>query len=91
VGQPFWHIEHTHRAAKGLRKLDKPMLQRIRKYMDEVAALENPRDRGKPMTANKTGLWRYRIGDYRMICDIQDHQLVIVAVDFGHRRDVYDD
>lgn len=43
------------------------------------------------MTANKTGLWSYRIGDYRMICDIQDHQLVIVAVDFGHRRDVYDD
>lgn len=67
------------------------MLRRIRKYMDEVAALENPRDRGKPMTANKTGLWRYRIGDYRMICDIQDHQLVIVAVDFGHRRDVYDE
>lgn len=43
------------------------------------------------MTANKAGLWGYRIGDYRMICDIQDEQLVIVAVGFGHRRDAYDD
>lgn len=42
------------------------------------------------MTANKAGLWGYRIGDYRMICDIQDEQLVIVAIDVGHRRDIYD-
>lgn len=86
-----WHIEHARKAEKGLRKLDKPILRRIRKYMDEVAELANPRDLGKPMTANKTGLWGYRIGDYRMICDIQNEQLVIVAVDFGHRREVYDD
>lgn len=91
MGHSSWHIEHTRRAAKSLRKLDKPILRRIRTYMDEVAALENPRDRGKAMTSNKTGLWSYRIGDYRMICDIQDHHLVIVALDVGHRRDVYDD
>lgn len=83
--QQCWHIEHTHKAEKGLRKLDKPILRRIRKYMDEVAELKNPRDRGKPMTANKTGLW-----EYRMICDTQDEQLVIAAVDFGRRRKVYD-
>src|SRR5699024_12860100 len=56
VGQTSWHIEHTRKAAEGLRKLDKPMLRRIRKYMDEVATLENPRDRGRRMTANQTGL-----------------------------------
>ncbi|HIW46509.1 MAG TPA: hypothetical protein H9884_06365 [Candidatus Yaniella excrementigallinarum] len=56
MGQTSWHIEHTRKAAEGLRKLDKPMLRRIRKYMDEVATLENPRDRGRRMTANQAGL-----------------------------------
>lgn len=85
-----WTVETTPKAEKGLRKLDKPVLRRVRKYMDEVTALENPRDRGKPMTANKSGLWAYRIGDHRMICDGHDDKLVIVAVDFGHRSTIYD-
>lgn len=89
MGQKRWQIEHTRKAEKGLRKLDKPVLRRIRKYMDVVAELENPRDRGKSMTANKAGLWAYRIGDYRMICDIQDEKLVIVALDFDHRNEIY--
>lgn len=85
-----WSIETTRKAEKSLRGLDKPVLRRVRKYMDEVTALENPRDRGKPMTADKSGLWAYRIGDYRMICDIHDEKLVILALDFGHRSTIYD-
>lgn len=91
MGSKRWHIEYTRKAEKGLRQLDKPVLRRIRKYTDEVIHLNDPRDRGKPLTANKAGLWCYRIGDYRMICDILDEQLIIVAVDFSHRSDIYDD
>ena len=50
---------------------------------------DNPRLHGKGLTANRLGQWRYRIGDYRLICDIQDNKLVIVMIDVGHRREIY--
>ena len=50
---------------------------------------DNPRRQGKALTGNLKGLWRYRIGDYRLIVDIMDEELVIIAVDIGHRREVY--
>lgn len=86
-----WRLEQTSRAEKALRKLDKHVLRRIRKYLEEVAELENPRDQGKPLTANKAGLWSYRQGGWRVVCDIQDEQLVILVVDAGPRRSIYDD
>lgn len=86
-----WALEYTNRAEKALRTLDKPVLRRIRKYLDEVAELENPRDRGKPLTANKTGLWSYRQGSWRVVYDIQDEKLVILFVDAGHRNSIYND
>ena len=50
---------------------------------------EHPTQRGKALTANLTGLWRYRVGDYRLICDIQDGELVVLVLQIGHRREVY--
>lgn len=50
---------------------------------------ENPRQHGKGLTSNRSGQWRYRIGDYRLICEIQDNNLIILALSIGHRREVY--
>ena len=70
-------IEYTETARKQLKKLDKTMQKRILDYMDEVGQLENPRSRGKALVENMRGLWRYRVGDYRVICEIQDSKIII--------------
>ena len=57
--------------------------------LDEIAKLEDPRSRGKALTGNLAGVWRYRVGDYRILCDINDGRLVILVVDVAHRREVY--
>lgn len=64
--------------------------RRVSKFLREVGALEDPRLRGKALTANKSGLWRWRVGDYRIIADIVDAHVVVVVVDVGHRSKVYD-
>lgn len=87
-----WNVEFTATAGKQLKKLDKKCQTLILDYLeDEVAPLENPRNRGKALMGDKKGLWRYRIGDYRAICKIEDELMVIVAVTVGHRKDVYDE
>ena len=80
----------TNKARKQFLKLDKPIQNRISKYMDEVASLSNPRARGKGLSGNLSEYWSYRIGDYRIIARIQDDILQIEVVKVGHRRDVYD-
>ena len=62
----------------------------IKSWIDKnLVETENPRQHGKGLTANRSGQWRYRIGDYRLICQIEDSKLVILALSVGHRRDVY--
>ena len=87
-----WLIEYTDDAAATLVKLskrDKVAAARIIDYMDAVAALDDPRSRGKALTGNLAGLWRYRVGDYRIICDIDNGRLVVSVIDVGHRSTVY--
>ncbi len=87
-----WLIKYSDEAAETLIKLskrDKPTVARIMNYMDEVATLDDPRSRGKALTGNLRGLWRYRVGDYRVICDIDDGRLVVFIIDLGHRSKVY--
>ena len=75
---------------KVLKKLDKQTLLMITSYIDNnLKDTENPRKKGKALTGNLQGLWRYRIMDYRLIVDIQDDVLVIVAIYFGHRNKIY--
>ena len=75
---------------KVLKKLDKQTLLMITSYIDNnLKDTENPRKKGKALTGNLQGLWRYRIMDYRLIVDIQDDVLVIVAIDFRHRNKIY--
>lgn len=76
-------------ALKQLKKIDKPVSMKILNYMDDVAELENPRSRGKMLVGNLLGFWRYRVGDYRILCKIRDQELIISVVEIGHRREIY--
>lgn len=84
-----WRIDFTKAADKALRKLDRLTAGRVLDELEEIAKLDDPRSRGKALTGNLAGLWRYRVGDYRVVCDIEDGVLVILVVDVAHRREVY--
>ncbi|MEQ5802009.1 type II toxin-antitoxin system RelE/ParE family toxin [Halomonas sp. H10-9-1] len=86
-----WRIEYLASAAKGFRKIAPQQRQRIRAFLEQrVVALEHPRQLGKPLKGELTELWRYRVGDYRVICQIQDDRLVVLVVRAAHRKDIYD-
>ena len=86
-----WLIEFDDAAAKELRKLDKQAQSDILKYLRErIATNEDPRRFGKPLSRNLAGLWRYRIRDYRLVCNIEDNRLVVLVLRAAHRRDVYE-
>ena len=80
----------TERAKKNLKKLDKHtsslIIGWIRKNLD---GCNNPRQYGKGLTANKSGQWRYRVGDYRLIAEIEEEKITILLLNIGHRRDIY--
>ena len=82
-------IEYAPAASKQFTQLDKPIQRRIKKYMNEIAILDNPRARGKGLTSNLSGLWRYRVGDYRILCRIRDDKLIITVIEIEHRSTVY--
>ena len=82
-------ILYSERAFKSLKKLDKPVQKLIISYMDNIGKLEEPRARGKALSANLKGFWRYRVSDYRIICEIKDQKLLICVVDVDHRKQIY--
>jgi mRNA interferase RelE/StbE len=85
-----WTVDYTETARKQLRKLDKQVARRILDFLDErVAAAEEPRRVGKALTGPLGSFWRYRVGEYRIICDIQDGRLRVLVVQIGNRREVY--
>lgn len=85
-----WRIELTETANKQLAKLDKVEARRITKFLRErLAATDNPRNTGKALLGPLGGLWRYRVGDYRLICEIQDGVLCVLVLKIGNRREVY--
>lgn len=83
-------VVFQEKARKQLLKLDKAVTKRIIDYMAEVSALADPRARGKSLVGNLVGFWRYRVGDYRVLCRIKDKELVVSVVEIGHRSNVYD-
>lgn len=86
-----WRVVFLESAKRELKKLDKRWQLAILDYLeDEIAGLDNPRNRGKALVGDKQGLWRYRVADYRIVCEIRDAELLIVAVTVGHRKNVYD-
>ena len=84
-----WKVNFTAGAYEMLSSLDKPIRDRIRKYAKKLEELPNPRLRGESLTGNYSGFWKYRVGDYRLICRIQDEELLVLVVKIGHRREVY--
>ncbi|MGD0097379.1 MAG: type II toxin-antitoxin system RelE/ParE family toxin [Terracidiphilus sp.] len=85
-----WKIDYAETAKKQLRKLGKPVARRILDFMDErVAPSDDPRAMGKALKGPLGELWRYRVGDYRVICDIQDRVLTVLVLQIGNRREVY--
>jgi len=85
-----WSIDYTNSAMQELRKLDRQTARRILDYVDEhLATLENPRGLGKPLSGPLGTFWRYRIGDYRLICDIQDNASLILVVRLGKQSEIY--
>lgn len=84
-----WRIEIDKDVQRSMKKLDKQIARRIVAKLHEISQLEDPRSRGKALTGNLAGVWRYRVGDYRILCDINDGRLVILVVDVAHRREVY--
>ena len=79
----------TQKAEKQLRKLENNTAKKILTYLQEVSLLEDPRSRGKSLTGDLKSLWRYRVGDYRILCYIEDEKILITVVKIGHRREVY--
>jgi mRNA interferase RelE/StbE len=86
-----WSIEWTPDSKKQLLKLDRPIQKRILTFLARrVLPSDNPRQYGKKLTGNLSAFWSYRVGDYRIITDIKDNQLIILVVQLDHRRQVYD-
>ena len=86
-----YSVEFTPRFSKEFKKLDRYTQKMIKSWINKrLVDCENPRSFGKGLTSNRSGQWIYRIGDYRLICFIEDNRLIIIALSIGHRREVYD-
>ena len=83
-------VETTRRFDREFKKLDRYTQQMIKAWIKKnLEGCDNPRLHGKALIGDKKGLWRYRIGDYRLICSIQDERLIILALSVGHRKEIY--
>jgi len=85
-----WTVEVSEFAQRQIKGLDPQTSERILNYLqDRIEGCKNPRHFGEPLKANLSGLWRYRVGDYRVICRIEDDRVVVLVLNIGHRRNVY--
>ena len=86
-----YKLVFTDRAKKQLKKLDKHTAALIIGWLEKnIENCDNPRIHGKGLVENKSGQWKYRIGDYRVICEIQDEEIIVLVLEVGHRREVYE-
>jgi len=85
-----WRIEWEEKAVKELKKLDAQVQRTVVRFLREkIATEDDPRRFGDPLTKDLKGLWKYRIGDYRIICSIENKKVVVLVVRVGHRRSAY--
>lgn len=81
-----WSLVYSSKAVKQLKKLDKNVAKTIICWLDKnIDGITDPRLYGKALSADKRGLWRYRVGTYRIICQLQNEKLVVLALAIGHR------
>jgi len=87
---PKWTIEFDPAAQRELDKLDKPIARRISRFLYErVARLDDPRRIGERLQGTLSEFWKYRVGDYRLICSLENDRLIVLVLRIGHRREVY--
>ena len=84
-----WRVRLSREAEKTLGRLDKSARTRIVDFLSALFSASSPRERGAALTGQFSGYWRYRVGDYRLICDLRDGELVVLVLKIGHRREVY--
>ncbi len=85
-----WTVSISNIAERQLRKLDRSVHKRILDWLnDRIEGCKNPRHFGEPLKGDHAGLWRYRVGDYRVLCEIQDQNIVVLVLTVGHRRLIY--
>lgn len=86
-----WKVNYTESAFRQLKKLDKSIALRVVDFMDKrVATLDDPRTLGKSLVGPKLGAyWRYRVGDMRVICNIQDGEMLVLVIEIGNRKEIY--
>ena len=85
-----YKVLFTDQAKKSLKKLDKYTASLIIGWIEKnLEGCEDPRAHGKALTANRTGQWRYRVGNYRLIAEIEDDKIIILIVNIGHRKEIY--
>ncbi|NEW62697.1 type II toxin-antitoxin system RelE/ParE family toxin [Granulicatella sp. zg-ZJ] len=86
----MYHIHYSKKAQNQIKKIDRQIQRLLFAWIDKhLEGTNNPRQHGKGLTGDKSREWRYRIGYYRLICDIQENTLIILALEFGHRKDIY--
>lgn len=85
----MWNLKVLKRAEKALEKLDNQHKIKISRYIDGILKLKDPHKKGKALTGNLSGLWRYRVGEFRIICQIDGETITIIVLDIGHRKEVY--
>jgi len=87
-----WTISYTDSALRSLKKMDKQVARRIVDFMQErIAGSDDPRVSGKALSGPLGGLWRYRVGDYRIICEVQNGVMTVLVLEVGNRKEVYKD
>lgn len=86
-----WDYKISEPALKQLKKLDKQVAAKIIRYLDErILGAENPRQWGKRLKGELNNIWRYRCGDYRILCQLQDEVFIVLVLKAGHRKDIYE-
>ena len=82
-----WTVRISDVAEKQLRKLDRPVQKRILDWLDDrIEGCKNPRHFGEPLKGDHSGLWRYRVGNYRILCEVQDQKIIVLVLTVGRRR-----
>lgn len=85
-----FHVELTAEAMKQLKKLDKHTAALIVGWLRKnLEGCSDPRQHGKGLTANRSGQWRYRVGDYHILAEIQDEKIIVLVLSIGHRSEIY--
>jgi mRNA interferase RelE/StbE len=90
MAAPAWRVEFDHAAVRDLRKLGVDAERRVLHYLRvRIAGSNDPRRLGHALTGDREGLWRYCVGDYRIVAAVEDERFVVLVVTVGHRREVY--